>query len=106
MMKPKSVPAVKLRSRNRAGFTKGALAVKVCVRNSQNAEPLTTASMRISPEPNQSSSSPRSSRICNAPIATLNVAKPNQSSFPGCFVVSGKNAVIPRNARMPIGTLM
>jgi hypothetical protein len=72
-MKPKSVPAVKLRSRNRAGFTKGALAVKVCVRNSQNAEPLTTASMRISPEPNHSSARLRRSAAAastSQPITT------------------------------------
>ena len=65
------------------------------------------ASMMISPEPNQSSCSPRSSRICSAPIARLSVPKPNQSSFaPALRAVSGRKTVMPSKARMPIGRLM
>ena len=39
--------------------------------------------MTISLEPNQSLISPRSSKICSAPIARLRVPKPNQSNFCG-----------------------
>jgi len=65
------------------------------------------ASMTISPELNQSFSSPRSSRTCMAPIARLSVPKPNQSSFAVVFrAVSGRKVVMPRKARTPIGRLM
>ena len=42
------------------------------------------ASIQISVEPNQSLSSPRSSSICNAPIARLKVAKPMKSNGSRC----------------------
>ena len=55
------------------------------------------ASIHISPDPNQSFCSPRSRRICSVPIATLNVAKPNQSSFSPAFLGdSRRKAVMPK----------
>ena len=52
--------------------------------------------------------SPRSSMICSAPIARLSVPKPNQSSFAPVLrlAVSGRKAIMPSKARMPIGRLM
>ena len=65
------------------------------------------ASITISPEPNQSSCSPRSSMSCSAPIARLSVPKPNQSSFaPALRSVSGRKMIMPRKASMPTGRLM
>ena len=97
--KTNSMPAAKLRSQNSFGLTNGAFTVRVCTRNSQKADPLTTASISISREPNQSSSSPRSSRICNAPIAMLNVAKPNQSSRAFVRFVSGRKKHMPEKCQ-------
>ncbi len=65
------------------------------------------ASTTISPEPNQSSSSPRSSMTWSAPIARLKVPKPNQSSFVSVSPdVSFRKMVMPRKASMPTGRLM
>ena len=65
------------------------------------------ASITISPEPNQSSSSPRSSITCIAASPKLSVPNPNQSSFVVTFrAVSGKKVVNPKNASKPTGTLI
>ena len=64
-------------------------------------------SIQISAEPNQSRSSPRSSRICMAPIARLKVPNPNQSSLaPALRPLSGRKAIMPRKASTPTGRLM
>ncbi|MNN65754.1 hypothetical protein D3C81_1812790 [compost metagenome] len=63
--------------------------------------------MRISPEENQSSCSPRSRNSWKARIATLSEPKPIQSSL-ACLSggVSRTYLLMPNNASRPMGRLM
>ena len=63
--------------------------------------------MMISREPNQSSVSPRSSIIWNAPIARLSAPKPSQSSRAELpCEVSFRKVSSPSAVTTPNGTLM
>ena len=65
------------------------------------------ASMTISGEPNQSSSSPRSNRICIAAIARLRAPKPSQSSLARDLADAPRRKMLrPMKTAIPIGRLM
>ncbi|MNC36468.1 hypothetical protein D3C75_849900 [compost metagenome] len=106
-MKMNSRPTLKLRSRNSPGSMNGWSQVKMCATNRYNARPASTASPTTSGLENQSSDSPRSNIICNAPIARLSMAKPNRSKRRvRSSGVSRTKAARPNQASRPNGRLM
>ncbi len=80
MMKMKTSAAAKFRSVNMCGSTKGVAAVVIWMTKTQKPDSATASSIQISQDANQSTSPPRSSMSCSAPMPRLSIAKPKKSN--------------------------
>src|SRR5690348_7791653 len=103
-----SVPAAKLRCRNRRRSTMGSSSVSSQTRNTTSDIVETIASDRIIVEWNQSSSLPLSSRTCSEPTPSTRVTSPIQSTraLRNCSTRLPSWAATTELANSPIGTLM
>ena len=88
------------------GSMKGLADVMMWTAKTQKPVIARPSSIQISIDENQSTSPPRSSISCNAPMPSDSMAKPKKSKPRRRLAVSGRKAAQPRKARMPTGRLM
>ena len=81
MMKMNTRAAAKFWSANMRGSTKGALADRIWTTKTQKPDSATASSIHTSHEANQSTSPPRSSISCSAPMPSASIAKPKKSKL-------------------------
>ncbi len=103
-----SVPKPKLRDLNRLKSTMGCFSVRFQMSQAMNATTVTTRSITMVVELNQSRSLPLSSMICSAPTQTNSSARPTRSIGSLRVGVSCDLRLFQQmNAQtMPTGTLM